>query len=1275
MLLFAFFLFYFVYSFSFTPCAQKKMDSRANHTISMASVVSVTLRKPTGSKACALDSIRVTLEVIIEELIATLQSSTESGDRLIQSQTRGLTIIVNSLGAETGAGKPRSPPVPSPPHSLLKDSKDGSKVRMRPADGWRDWTTADRCGCGPPLRAWLLALVDMVETRAKAAFGMHAEAHYGPEPPADKTSAAHSLLADLFVQVVPLAFGDNVVSQLLGLLGDLAVGARDGHWCAPTQWWAVRVLMLWVVQHSSLLGLDVFEVCMRTLVGTLLTVPLPSDPLVASRCQALFLPLAIGLRVFFLWKENGPVEGSAAAKHKPKTKSRGYGRSGTASGLSGSVPSLISRKEAMRGTVQRLANKFVQKYFTVQLVVLELYRECGDLVTVSSEGALHRSQWLGQVCTWLVTLIKVYGTLETVCVVPGGTASPPDVDLVLPCTLPPHARLVMPTPTCCVDWTKAAVVTDLLIKAAHTLLLLAPLAPAWAPTVPWSSCGTMIVLSKLVCLGAPAVTRCAGRVPVRMPPRLLGKLEAMLRGDPVQQLAHVPHGMVHWPSGAPRSPAEVARLHRTAWLCTTYNFLGLLAQCTLLAPSVTINGLWAPETYEALGVVLHVMRGCPRSLAIIVAIVCPPSGERLRTQPLSRTTEAYMACVFAALAAVAHGPGSAADADADPCPVECPPDVRIMDTASSAPTFGAAFVGTAPSPVYVGTMWVQGYELARGRPPAAVPAGTREVVTWSLRALADLALHMAPLPAALGGVMVAHAMRVFSADSAVEIDPAELCCPGGGTGGIVRPMLRTVGVVLACTEGLSAACVYHHVLQGLVTLVGHLVVRRWECWEEAAVILWYLGGSQVMGLCEGFLHVPAPGCGTTPPSASSVPLSPQAVEAFFWATFLDMCPKNHQAVTHVTFERGVVFGTDVCGPRARARPGMPLASGAVTATAEPTDRVSRVRSRRLAVDCCIAFAQACPQAGYLLEVLLRVTPEVGRLQPLLPAVVGSMHCLARTACASEMVHGAAGVAPQLVSTVATQLRLLVRCAGAPGVDWVLLFQGFVLVSRCSTLWQACQEGIVDAAAVLQAACAADALQPTLVVGLVALFMELGVLEDAVRAHCEEGVKLNDAAGTTVAETAPLWAVVALGIEAIVSVCLSPQVRRVFFGAVLRGGGTDDDDSRWDLVHEGPEVVVGKADAGSAGSAGSAGPPVHAARFVQHALLPLLDLLVNASAGCWSERLITQVCMALAHPGTRAVFGPGALASARSILRCNPTAWHDLVSGSPQCRNVMALYAE
>ena len=972
-------------------------------------------------------------------------------------------------------------------------------------DGWRCATVADAVNCGGPARFWLLALHEVVE----------------PLDPVGEP--AHPDLVEVFLDLVPHVFGKDPVTQVLGVLGDLATDKHRGHWCVPTQWGAVGVLLFWIIRRAPLVGYEAYELCLRSVLGTLLMCGFPSDPLVSGRSQMVLASMMHGLRLFFHWT---PSTLPVCAPKRPRPSGRGSKK-----GSGGAAPpltalALFDMKCAMRTLVQRVANKHVQTCVLLQLWTLELYRECGLLHTDAEEAD---GQWLAQICTWLQLLLRVHGRPE-VFVEAGGAVSLP-----WGCT---HPGLWLGP----VDVSHAFFMTDLLSKAAHGLLHLAPRAPAGIVhhMVPETDSPAALVLAHLVLAGHEAAVAAAQRCVAvgseadsllfEMPDLLLSYLEDTLqRRSESLQTVSVPYDPRQ--ASSPRSDEAQDRLLRNAWVCAAFNFLALVCQLHVFAPR-TRRSLWAQPVYRAMQMCVQTFAHCPRLVAVVAVVTCSPCALRVRGREVDSRTQAYLTCILAVLHACRH----AYEPDTD--------------------------------------VWVFG----------------------AMHCLAELAGVLAPVSSATGGLLVSHAVAGAL-----------------GRPGLLQPLLRTVAVVLQSmagpVEGLCGVSTwYKDVLENLVGVSVHAMVRRQMCWQEGAAILWFLGGSwpgeAVRAWYTGALDV-------------------EMVEAYFWATFLQA--DASAAVTSVSFDTGVQFGTDVCGPEARMDASGMVEPCVAPSASQATGSPSRMRSQRHAVHVCALYCARHPWTSFVLEAVLGVqglknAPQV--LRALLPQAVGCISVMGGDAADVLMTETCPSA---IAAAVRAHVRVVLRCEDSEATRRAFLG----VLSVPVTIHLAVQDLLPALVGQLRPALHRHGVLPSAVVQMALGVATAGVLDDAVRGLREQDMKLRVDDPTTRPQWP--WPVLSFAVEAVCCVCL------------------------WEPCWQ----YWSKSDMDAADTS--------VADFVLHGLLPLLDLYGHPSSSAWGPTLADGVAQALSSP---------LVARMLDLERCTDTAL-DLLQGrkgDPRVDSVRASLA-
>jgi hypothetical protein len=1244
---------------------------------------------------------RVSPAVYVEEMMVALQMrwASDTAKAHWAHQVKGLQTVVRVVrhaGLDAGACIGADAPLPP--------------------DRWVSGTApADMVGCGPELRAWLLALQSTVEACAlpipgpsMAACGSH----------------THDGLLEAALEAVPVAFGQDVMMVMLATLARIKEDKVMGVWCPLSNWLAVRTMLFWLAQrwHASPAPVEVMVICLTSVLDALHRTQLPSDPLVAGQVQGVFLPLTLGLRVFFKRVPDAPTEllpsasaSASASRTTPrpqKTKCRSCGCAGLKRKAAGrcdhrhggsgggirvvdsifpTASSVDLGKEHVRSLMQRVANRWLRQYPTLQAVVLDLYRECGLLAqglppvamshpedgagaasgaypawvprfwgALTAPGAAEAAerQWRLQIVTWLQLLMQVYGDVGVL------------EGMVIPDNMPrcggrgSHQRLLLGD----MDMTAVFALTDLLVKAVHSYVLLTGREVFPGSSTPAEArvlVPPLVALAEIVLRGHMALHEGDGdgdgdgadqesrprprpRHPVLVfPGVLLDHLEGAVAGGGVLQTARVPGSDLqeHW---------DTYQCRASSWLCNVYNFLMVAVQVRRHSDAFATS-LWPGPVYAAMNKLAVMFVYDARLANLVTALVCPEADTTQLARddhwscvghPVYRRVEQYSGCLLAMLAWQ--------------CEVaELLESLGGGDGSDARPPGGGAAV-------------------AVGREQLAVlQARSGQLTRWLLGAMCDLVAYLSPLIRAQETVFVAHCFRTVRSCAGPEhaVD-----------------MLRAVAVILDAVDPPRGTALYTHVLSGLVTLCSHWVVRQWEHSVIPAFILWRLAGDGTVvdfvqahlepqathaadrGLCRlgcrarGSCHpvVHDPQLHAAVAEACFVPVKPLVVQAHVWAT-LALCADPGATASSASWRNGVVFALNDLVVAARRM--LPRSPPSLSCTS-----LSTVQAWDTVMAQCAACVIACPQAAFLVDLLCRpvarsdvwmfIDPVMAAVEGKLPQVLG--HCLAlEQEVLAHMPPKGPWAALLLQPPRMTVAYVAVTVAGsllAAVLVWAKSFRTqadrvsrtavvlplFVQAVRSVRVRVLHADTLVELATFLRGGVgllqhAAKTLPECVLALLHALAMECGVLHGAVRRETRAGVCANDGWGPCAPDTdaaavfdacSPPWPWVGLCMDAVCALCLDGAAGQP---VLLRGALPHDD-------------------------------------LLQDVFLPMVDLLANGG-NLWSAPLVLRVCAALVHPEIVEMVAPLGGSTIAALLHVGAPAFaHPHPDAQALLRAVVDVYA-
>ena len=1233
---------------------------------------------------------RVSLAMYVEEMLVSLQLkwASDSDKAHWAQQVKGLrkvvSVVQHAAGGSVGSGP-------------------GAGVEaLLPTDGWVPGSAAaDVAGCGPQLRAWLLALQCTVEACALPTSIMGTDA--SPCPVDDG-------LLEAAMAAVPIAFGQDVMMVMLSTVARVNEVKVRGAWCPLTNWLAIRTLLFLLVQrwHASPAPVEVMVICLTSVLDALHRTPLPSDPLVAAQVQGVFLPLTLGLRVFFkLVPEESPVVAAAPALAGPRPTYKGAKRKAAArcerldrhdggggGGGGGGVrvvdtvfptaSSVDLGKEHVRSLMQRVANRWLRRYPALQAVVLDLYRECGLLAqglpplamghtskgldgppvvcpawvpkfwnaaTAPGVAEAAERQWRLQVVTWLQLLLQVYGDVGML------------EGMVVPENMPRcggQSRLLLGT----LDMTSVFALADLLVKAVHSYVLLTgrdfraegppPEARVLVPP--------LVALADIVLQGHAALygdgdgaedgadddgAQATGARPLVFPGVLLDHLENAAAGMGILQTARVPGSDMqeHWDS---------VQCRTSSWVCVVYNFLMVVVQVRRHSDAFGTT-LWPGPVYAALNKLAVLFAWDARLANLVTALVCPetdpaPLGRddhwTCVGHPLFRRVQEYSGCLLAMLGWQ--------------CEV-----AEMLDALVHGDNGGHASAQTLP-PTRVATR--TGREQL-----AALTARSGQQTRRLLGAMCDLVAYLSPLVGAQETVFVAHCFRTVRSCS----QPADAV-----------DMLRAVAVILDATEPPRGTGLYSHVASGLVTLCSHWVVRQWEHAELPAFILWRLAGEgSVLDVVQAHMEVQASlaadrgvcklgcrvrGCHTVhdpqlhteAAEACFVPVKPLVVQAHVWAT-LALCASQDAAVSAASWRDGVVFALNDLVVAARRM--LPQLATSPRTSLTPVQAWDAVMAQ------CAACVIACPQAAFLVDLLCRplvrsdvwmfIDPVMAAVEGKLPQVLQQCVALEQEVLAHMPPKGpwapltlqppGMSVAAAAVTVAGSHLAAVLvwaktsRTEGARSGRAAVVLPLFAQAVRSVRLRLLYTDTLVGMAALLRWGSglqhAARTVPECLVALVHVLAMECGVLHGAVRRETRTGVCANDGWSPCLSDADAVAAADACSPPwAWVGLCMDAVCALCLDTAtglpvLLRGALTHED-------------------------------------LAQDVFLPMVDLLANGG-NLWSAPLVLRVCAALVHPEIVEVVAPLGGFTIAALLHVGAPAFaHPHPDAQALLRAVVDVYA-
>ena len=984
---------------------------------------------------------RVTPAVYVEEMMVALQMrwASDTAKAHWALQVKGLHTVVDLVYQQQS-------------HALCPAGGD----MLLPSDRWVSGTAlADvMIGCGPEMRAWLLALQGTVEACALPIPGPGMDACSNP---------VFEGLLEAALAAVPIAFGQDVMMVMLATLSRIKDDKVMGVWCPLSNWLAVRTMLFWLAQrwHASPAPVEVMVICLTSVLDALHRTQLPSDPLVAGQVQGVFLPLTLGLRVFFKRVPDEaaepPANASAAAAAAAvsavatpgpkKTKCRGCGgvkrkaappagrhdrdRAGDGVRVVDTIfptaSSVDLGKEHVRSLMQRVANRWLRQYPALQAVVLDLYRECGLLAqglrplamshshfegldrslaasgspawvtrfwgALTAPGAAEAAerQWRLQIVTWLQLLMQVYGDVGVL------------EGMVIPENMPRCGgrgtqRLLLGT----MDMTAVFALTDLLVKAVHSYVLLTGRDFWTGPSPPEARA---------------------------LVPPLVALAEIVLRG----------HAALHADDdsedggggGDTAQESEVREQQRRTLLLFPGVLLDHLEAAAAAAAATDMGGAavlhtarvpgsdteehwdsyqcrassWLCVVYNFLMVAVQVRR---RSEVFATSLWPAPVYTAMNKLAVMFVYDARLANLVTALVCP------------EPNTTQLERDEHWLCAGHPVYRRVEEYSGSLLAMLGWQCEVAEMLESLRGdgdgdggaavaRPSSVVAAGNEQLAAlqarsgqlmrWLLGAMCDLVAYVSPLVSAQETVFVAHCFRTVRSCDRPEhaVD-----------------MLRAVAVILDAVDPPRGTALYTHVLSGLVTLCSHWVVRQWEHSDLPAFILWRLAGDgTVVDLVQAYLETKASqsadrgvcrlGCRqdcqlhAAVADACFVPVKPLVVQAHVWA-IVATCADPGASASSASWRSGVVFATNDLLDAARRM----LPQSLSCASSSSWAYLTPVQAWDIVMAQCAACVISCPQAAFLVDLLCRpvvlsdvwmfIDPVMAAVEGKLPQVLG--HCVA-----------------------------------------------------------------------------------------------------------------------------------------------------------------------------------------------------------------------------------------------------------------------------------------